>query len=198
MAARRKIDYDSIEPDWRAGIKSVQQLADEYKSRTGVSVTHGAINKHFKARGIPRDLSARIKAKAEAKVSESIVSGKVSIDTIVEANAEHVAVIDISHRKDVRRLSEVESKLLQEFEAQVSDPELFERLGELMQSPDKNGNDKLSDLYRRVISLPGRVDGLKKLTDTMKTRIELERRIVKLDEVSAEAQGNVNLIVKPI
>lgn len=77
MAAIRKIDYERIEPDWRAGVKSVQQLAQEYTERTGVSVTKAAINKHFKGRGIPRDLTAKIRAKVEEKVLASKVSGKV-------------------------------------------------------------------------------------------------------------------------
>lgn len=55
MAAKAKIDWSLIEPDWRAGTKSGQQLAEEYSLATGVSVTRAAISKHFKARGIERD-----------------------------------------------------------------------------------------------------------------------------------------------
>lgn len=80
MAAPRIIDYGRIEPGWRAGILSVQQLADEYRAATGQAVTLTAINKHFKKLGIPRDLSAKIEAKAAAMVSAAMVSGKVSID----------------------------------------------------------------------------------------------------------------------
>ena len=35
MAAPRIIDYGRIEPGWRAGKLSVQQLADEYEKATG-------------------------------------------------------------------------------------------------------------------------------------------------------------------
>ncbi|MCP5244862.1 MAG: hypothetical protein H6937_02380 [Burkholderiales bacterium] len=186
MAASRKIDYDSIEPDWRAGIKSVPQLADEYERRTGVSVTHGAINKHFKKLGIPRDLQAKIKAKADAKVSAAMVSdkvsGNVSVDTIIEANAEYIANVDINHRKDVRRLSGIEEKLLSEVESLVSNPIVLEEFGEMMRKPDQYGQDKLNDQYHKIISFPGRVESFKKLTETMRIRIDLERRVNKLDD----------------
>lgn len=60
MAAPVRIDYDRIEPDWRAGIKSAQQMADEYTLATGQKVSHAGISKHFKKLGIPRDLIAKI------------------------------------------------------------------------------------------------------------------------------------------
>lgn len=200
MAASRKIDYASIEPDWRAGIKSVPQLAADYERRTGVSVTHAAINKHFKKRGVPRDLSARIRAKAESKVSESMVSDKmvsggVCIDTIIDANAEYVANIDISHRKDVRRFADIEEKLVGELESQTANSDVFDRLAEIMASPDDKGTDKLNDLYKKVISFPGRVDSLKKLAETMRMRVELERRVLKIDG-QAHGQESIEDIIR--
>jgi len=199
MAAKRKIDYDRIEPDWRAGIKSVYQLAEEYERHTGVSVTHGAINKHFKARGIPRDLTARIKAKAEAKVSAAMVSGKVSADTIIEANAENIAAIDLSHRADVKRARDMVTALMDELQCQIVDKELYENIGEMMRSEDKYGNDKLNDLYNKIISFNGRTDNIKKLSETLRFLVELERKIVKLDDPTAVGtQGDVNLVIRPI
>ena len=113
MAAPRIIDYGRIEAGWREGIKSVQQLADEYEAETGQNVTLTAINKHFKKLGIPRDLSAKIEAKAAAMVSAAMVSGKVSIDgnetlpadaAIIAAAAVTSANVQLSHRADIRLL----------------------------------------------------------------------------------------------
>ncbi len=81
MAAHRRIDWERIEPGWRAGVKSVLQIAADYTKSTGDKVSHTAINKHFRDLGVPRDLSAKIKAKADAIVSASIVSGNVSTET---------------------------------------------------------------------------------------------------------------------
>ncbi|MBK8113564.1 MAG: hypothetical protein IPK44_02980 [Candidatus Accumulibacter sp.] len=113
MAAPRIIDYGRIEPGWRAGLLSVQQLADEYQEATGQAVTLTAINKHFKKLGIPRDLSAKIEAKAAAMVSAAMVSGKVSIDgtetlpaeaAIINSAATTSANVQLSHRADIKLL----------------------------------------------------------------------------------------------
>lgn len=125
MAAPRIIDYGRIEPGWRAGKLSVQQLADEYEAETGRSVTLQAINKHFKNLGIPRDLSAKIEAKAAAMVQAAMVQGKVQIDgtetlpaeaAIINSAATTSANVQLSHRADIRilqdRVSEYERELL--------------------------------------------------------------------------------------
>ena len=59
---------------------------------------------------------------------------------------------------------------------------LLEMLGELMWSPDDKGNDKVNDLYMKIISMPGRVKSMKDLSDTLKTLIALERQAFGLDD----------------
>ena len=104
MAAAKKVDWERIEPDWRAGIKSVQQLVDEYAAATSIVVSLTAINKHFKKLGVPRDLSKKIQDKADAMVSAAMVSGKVSILTtatdaeIINVNATVLADAIRRHR----------------------------------------------------------------------------------------------------
>jgi hypothetical protein len=50
-------------------------------------ISHTAIQKRAKAEGWERDLGAKIKAKADAKVSASLVSGEVSAQTKVAETA---------------------------------------------------------------------------------------------------------------
>ena len=76
MAAPKKIDYDRIEPGWRAGLLSPHQLAALYTEETGQKVSHAAIIKHFKKSGIARDLSSKINDRANAMVTEAMVTGK--------------------------------------------------------------------------------------------------------------------------
>ena len=52
-------DWEKIEADYRAGIKTLRQIAGEH------GVSHVAINKRAKRDGWSRDLSAKIAAKAE-------------------------------------------------------------------------------------------------------------------------------------
>lgn len=113
MAAPRIIDYGRIEPGWRAGILSVQQLCEQYEKETGQEVSKSAVNKHFKRLGIPRDLSAKIAAKAEVMVSAAMVSGKVSVTgdetlpaeaAIINSAATTSANVQLSHRADIKLL----------------------------------------------------------------------------------------------
>jgi hypothetical protein len=115
VAAPRIIDYGRIEPGWRAGLLSVQQLADEYEAATGQKVTLQAINKHFKKLGIPRDLAAKIEAKAAAMVQAAMVQGKVQIDgsetipddvKIIASAAKQSANIQLAHRRTFEKLRE--------------------------------------------------------------------------------------------
>lgn len=183
MPARKKVDYERIEPGWRAGALSPSQLAAEYTDATGVSVSRSAIIKHFTELGIPRDLKAKVRAKADAMVAEAMVTGKVSTVTtkrdteIIDESATREAIVRLSHRTDIARSRNIVMSLFAELEAicGVENAELLSQLGELMRNPDDNGQDKLNDLYRKLISLPGRAKTMKDLGDSLKTMIGLER-----------------------
>lgn len=181
MAAAKKVDYAQIEPDWRAGLLSPQQLAENYTKATGINVSRNAIIKHFAKQDIKRDLKAKIAAKAESMVAESMVTGKVSIATlakekeIVDANALDVATVQISHRKDIARYRDMTNKLAAEIAAQTDMLSDYENLAVLMAAPDDKGVDKLNELYRKIISTPSRIDSMKKLAETLKSLIALER-----------------------
>lgn len=187
MAAPKKIDYERIEPEWRAGIKSPAQLAAEYTEATGVSVSHAAIIKHFRKLGIPRDLTEKVHAKADAMVMQAMVTGKVTTETLVKESeiiakgAMDVANVRLDHRSDIRRARSLGMQLLGELEGQSNNAELLDELGDLLRSEDEKGVDRLNDIYRKVISLPQRIDSMKKLADTLKTLVELERKAYGLD-----------------
>ena len=52
------IDWERIEVDYRAGIKTLRDIAQEH------GITHGAITKRSKRDDWVRDLTAKIQAKA--------------------------------------------------------------------------------------------------------------------------------------
>lgn len=193
MAERKKIDWEKIEAEYRAGILSVREIA------SGQGITHGAINKRAKRDGWERDLTARIKAKADALVSKAEVSALVSSERaatekqIVEANAEAIGNIRLSHRKDIYRTKTLSLALLEELSAQTIDADLYVQLGDLLRSEDDKGMDKLNDLYRKVVSTPSRIDSVKKLADTLKTLVGLEREAWGIS--SDNGDGAVGLTV---
>jgi hypothetical protein len=190
-------DWERIESDYRAGLLSVREIA----SSQGIS--HVAISKRAKRDGWERDLSARIKAKAEALVTNRMVTDEVTKEravtdkAIVEANAEVIANIRVAHRKDIARARSLAMSLLGELEAQTADLDLFEQLGEILRNEDDRGQDKRNDIYNKVISSAGRIDCMKKLGETLKNLVALEREAYGIAEAQKlELTGESGLTVE--
>lgn len=184
-------DWERIELDYRAGIKTLRQIAEEH------GITHGAVNKRAKASGWERDLSAKIQAKADALVSKAMVSSEVSADTkkkeqaVVEANAQAVADVRIAHRKDIQHARSITTALLTELEHQAGpeNAQLLEQLGELMRKPDEKGQDKLNELYQKIISLPGRAKTMKDLGESLRVLVALERQAYGIKDDADAGEG---------
>lgn len=109
-------NWAAIERDFRAGVKSVRQIATEN------GITHGAINKRAKRDEWTRDLKAKIQAKADAIVSKA-VSGEVaaakrqSESAVVDSNAHLQANVRLRHRTDALRLSRTLERLSEKLDS---------------------------------------------------------------------------------
>lgn len=177
-------DWERIELDYRAGVKTLRQIAEEH------GITHGAINKRAKRDGWERDLATKIQAKADALVSKAAVSKPVSTETkiaereVIEANATAIADVRLAHRRDIQRTRGITMRLLEELECQTGAENVYllEQLGELLRSEDDRGQDKLNDLYHKVISLPGRAKTMKDLGESLRVLVALERQAFGLDD----------------
>lgn len=181
--ARNAVDWDAMEPDWRAGIKTKKQLSEEFK------VSRAAIDKHWDKAGVERDLTAKIQAKADSLVAHSVVTPKVTPATkvaeteIVEANAAVQAHVRIAHRADIKRARTLSMALLAELEHQTGENDLYQQLHELLEDPvgeddsaaAKERQRKRREIFERAMSLGGRVKTMKDLGDTLKTLVGLER-----------------------
>ena len=194
MAAPKKIDYDRIEPGWRAGLLSPHQLAAIYTEETGQKVSHAAIIKHFKKSGIARDLSSKINDRANAMVTEAMVTGKVTSkpsipdSSIIEQGSVQVATVKLAHRRDIHRARNLANALLDELEKQT-DPitlALLADLGELLRNPDDKGMDKLNDLYHAIIALPERSKTMKVLVESLQKQVDMERTAFGMDAKGAD------------
>lgn len=187
--ARKQIDWEGVEREYRAGIRSLRDIGSEF------GVSEGAIRKRVKAEGWERDLSARIEARAESLVRKSEVRAEVRKEAnlanereIIEANAQVIADAVLNQRKDVQRARSTVQKLFAEMDASIDGIEDLERLGELMDRSDEDGNlDKLNAVYRKIIALPSRVDSTKKLAESLRILVELERKVLRIkDDTSLE------------
>ena len=194
MSAPKKIDYERIEPAWRAGVLSPPQIASEYTAQTGVSVSYVSIVKHFKKLGVTRDLTAKVRAKAESMVMEAMVTGKVSVITnatdakIINDAATMQANIILAHRKDIPIARELVTKMFKELELQTDGIELLRELSEIMRS--EAAQDRRNDLYNKVIDLQGRASTLKTLADSLKTLVALEREAFNIDAGKEDPKSN--------
>lgn len=184
-------DWEAIESAYRAGVLSLREIASQH----GISDT--AIRKRAKKEEWTRDLAAKVKAKADDLVRKREVRAQVRSENqisereLVEATAEAIANVRMEHRGDIKRARELANLLFSELSAECTDVEALHKLGELMLSPDDKGQDKLNDLYHKIISMPQRVKSMKDLSDTLKTLIGLEREAysIKEDEPSSVNKG---------
>jgi len=199
MAAPSKVDYKSIEPEWIAGVKSINQLCTEYFERTGVKVTKASLIKHFNKAQIPRDVKARIIARAEAMVTEREAMVTIKEERLNEMDrkqrnraVEDATVLNIADRISAERSDVVKARnIVQKMWDKVSAMDDMEAelhtLGEYLRDPSESF-DKLNDIYHKVISFPGQVDSIKKLVDSLRNLVLLEREIYGIKV--GEGEGN--------
>jgi hypothetical protein len=182
---QKTIDWERIEIDYRAGIKTLRQIADEQ------GITHGAVNKRAKRDGWTRDLAAKIQQKANDLVSRATVSATVSKELkiaereVVDANGAAVASVRLAHRRDIHRSRGIVMQLMAEMELH-SGPEnaaALADLGELMRSGDDRAQDKLNDIYQKIISLPSRAKTMRDLGESLRVLVALEREAFGLSDV---------------
>lgn len=196
MPAKKRVDYDRIEAGWRAGVLSPHQLAAQYTAETGEPVSHAAIIKHFTKLEVPRDLSAKVAAKANAKVDAAMVTRKVTAVTkipekeIVEAVANSQASIRLAHRADIDRTRRLCMRMLAELEQQSAAPELLGEVAEILTSvpPEemtKAQRAKLADAAARAGSLQSRSSTMRSLSESLKSLVALERQAYGIKEEAA-------------
>lgn len=191
MAAEKKtIDWDLVEADWRAGIKTKQQMASQY------GVSRAAMDKRFTKMGITRNLADKIRAKAQSIVAHAAMADPApdlppaQERDIVEANAAMQSQIILSHRTDIQRARKLSMNLLSELEFQSDNQDLLEQLADLLCPLDDKGQNKRLELFEKVISLGSRAGTMKSLADSLRGLIVMERQAFGLDEKSEEEVGS--------
>lgn len=189
VAEKATPDWERIEGDYRAGIKPLRLIGEEN------GITHGAINKRAKRDDWVRDLGAKIRAQADAKVSKAAVSSEVSIQRkatesqVIASNVDLQVAVRLSQRTDISRSRRLVMTLLEELELQTGSVGLLEQLSELLY--DQNAEEtttaqqaaqnKRMELFNKVISLSGRTGTMKSLAESLKTLVALEREAFGID-----------------
>lgn len=183
MAQEKKAapDWERIECDYRAGILSVREIA------ASQGITHGAINKRAKRDGWERDLSAKIRAKADGLVAKQAVVveapglSKEVTAAVIKENGEQLASVMLTQRRSVARAHKLCMSLLEELEATTTNPELFATLGEFLREEGGDAAAKRSAAFEKVMTFTSRVDNMKKLGETLRNLVTVERDIYGLN-----------------
>lgn len=167
--------WPTIEADYRAGVKSIRQIAREH----GLSET--AIRKRARADDWTRDLSAKIQAKADDLVRRAAVrtevrsANRIPESVVVEANANTVYQVQIAHRRGLTKLADLRDALLVELETKPTPPAAGEKAPE-------------------PLTLPTRIDSLKKLAEVDEKIRKGEREAYGIDNVQADEGGIVSTL----
>lgn len=190
MPRKSDVDWEAVEVQYRAGIRSLKDIGNEF------GVSDAGILKRAKRDGWVRDLKAKIRAKADAKVSAALVSGEVSPRTklaeqqVIEVESTVQARIRLAHRTDIARGRVLVMKLLAELEAQTGDVDLYEQLAELLHADDESAASKRRELFEKVIALPGRTKIMKEIADSLRIVIGLEREAYGIGELEPPPDDN--------
>lgn len=175
MPEKIEIDWLAVEADYRPGILSNRDIARKH------GCTEGGVRKKAKKEGWVKDLSAKIESKADDIVRREAVRAEYADATeadIIDANANRSAAIQIAQCKEVRGIKGIALRLFEELQDQTENVDEYVKLAEILAS---NNSEAMQRRFNKVADFSGRVDNMKKLTETVKTIIELERKVNKID-----------------
>lgn len=194
-------DWKKIELDYRAGIKSLRQIAGEHGIKSETS-----IRKRAAKYGWQRDLNQTINDVADDIVRKDTVRKQVrsksvhsdesrttyddrqdfdiSEEETIEENARAIAQVRIAHRKDIVRSRNLFAKLIEEVE-ELTNKDLQQNLQQMLDQLLDEGCIEFFDAMaiQKTLSLNNRIGQLKQLTDSLKTVVALERQAYNMDNV---------------
>lgn len=196
----KDVDKEALQAQFEAGTLSLRELSRKFSMDPKKG--HVQIKRLADKEGWTQDLGAKIQAKAEAKLAKQALpvekreAPRIADKLIIEANAEAIMQVRMRHRTDISKGMALTLKLMEELEHHTDNQELLEQLGQIMYAPDKNGKDRLNEIYLAVISLPERMKSNKALSETIKNYIALEREAYGIKEAEQKDLGTVNVTVK--
>lgn len=200
---RTAVNWAGVELHYRAGKRSLENIGEEF------GVSKGRISQVAKKQGWDRDLQPKIDQRAQAKIARDAAEelakrealndpGKQAVvrlgeAAVIEANATIVASADRLNREDIDLgLGTSRAQLVEV--AELSRPEfkdMLELMAEEFDMSTPSKLDKANELYRYIISLPGRVKMSKDIAASFAVYIPMQRKVLKLD---ADADKNQSVV----
>ena len=182
MAKKVKANWEAIELAYRANVKTVAQIAEDF------DVKDSTLRSRAKRNNWSRDLGKRIRLEADKIVNANAVQREVgrleSMDNAtVQENAKLTASIRMSHRQDISTARTLMMALLGDLQAQAGS-ENRKNLDDLfiVALKAKVIDESALEAYERVTSLTNHIRLMKDLADTMSKLVALERQAWGLDD----------------
>jgi hypothetical protein len=181
----KKPDWELIETDYRAGIRSLRQIAGDH------GITEAAIRKRAKRDCWIRDLNAKIKVRTDYLVRRAAVRSEVRTETvgereIIEASAQLRSATTLRQQRNLARYAETADTMMSLLGVVVADLDSFKAAVKLMASGDPEGAVAL----KNAIALPTLTATLDKGISAVAKLYTLERTIlgIKSDEDGKASQ----------
>lgn len=201
MGKKKQIDWDNIEREYRADVVSIAQIAREN------GVASSTIRSRAKSKGWVRDLSTRIKMRADEFVNQDAIKNAITTikdneELTVDENARLTAGVRLSHRKDIQRARHATNELLTEIESMIGETNRHRLDGLLlllMEEGIVDGDDwRAQEAYKRATSLSSAVGNMQKLADTMVKLVGLERQAWNLDDLDNKTHDPLETLLHTI
>ncbi|AZE48238.1 hypothetical protein C4K04_2565 [Pseudomonas chlororaphis] len=172
-------DWEAIERAYRAGALSIRTIAE----RNGISDT--AIRKKAKASGWNRDLSEQVRKEVRNKLVRGEVRDEQCANPehdaeIIDEAAEEGATVVRSHRRDIRKATNLANLLMDDLLMTIQKREEIEDAIVDETAEDTNSMRRSSMLA--AVGLPSNAKTLFQLSSAMKNLQVLERQAFGLDE----------------
>ncbi len=121
MAKDQGPDWEGIERDFRAGVRSIREIARSHTAH-GIPVSEAVIRKRAKQKGWIRNLAARVRERVEAKLVRSEVRTPASPELeerAVEVEATRQIGVLVLQRRDITKLRLRKDRLLERLDRLV-------------------------------------------------------------------------------
>lgn len=179
---RKTVDWDAIEPHYRAGIRSLKDIGTQFE------VSAPAILKHAERHQWTRNQAGKVQARADALVNAALVNAEVNETTktarkaaqaqVVEVEATVQARIRLAHRAAIGRSRELVANMLAELEVQsVSGEQLRSLLAGIADCSEEGVAQakELAKVLERTLKLGDRAGVLKTLVESLSRLVAAER-----------------------
>lgn len=186
-AKKPRADWEAIESLYRAGVLSIREIGKQH------GISDPAIRKKAQQLGWQRDLGQKVRDKVRSELvrTEVRTADPISDEQVVEQEARKVVSVIRGHRGSITRMATIAGDLLDELAHQTIERELYEQLGFMLRKENDKGIDRANDLYLKLISGAGRIDSMKKLAETMKILIGLERQAFNISDEAERPQDGL-------